>query len=279
MKVTGAEIDPVGPVAAITLSYKDPQTLNPFNVKNIIGLDADSIVSRYYGQHGDSKFYRLSIEQRDLIVRVGLNPRFHLGESYSGLRDQLYKTIAASRNGTVALNFLNGADVVASVKGFVTRVEAAQFERTQEVQLTIRADDPMLRQPTPVEVPLAGQFSNNFLVQDDLSTAPHGLYLQMKVTTATPTLNLTDPFADSWSFVVSPQGGFLVNDVIEVSSEHNNKILQVVRGATTVYLADAILLGSNWPLVFPGENRYAIGLNPNRFTLQKIEHRPTYWGV
>lgn len=154
MKLTSVEIHPENSSNILVLSFRDPRRNNPYNVKTIIGLDADQIVPRFYGVSGNStsKFYELSLENREIIVSVELNPNFTDSESYSDLRDELYKMISSSRTGKVQLQFKNGVEVLAAISGFVSKLESPHFERTQTVQITIKCDEPMLKAVTPVVV-------------------------------------------------------------------------------------------------------------------------------
>lgn len=277
MKLTSVEIHPAGSTNVCVLSFRDPGSANPYNVKAISGLDAEEIVAGYYGGSGTDRFRNLSLRKRDVGVRIGLNPRFDELESYSKLRDDLYKIIASSRTGVVQLQFKNGATVVCAVSGTINRLEAPHFERVQEVQIGIECIDPMLRALTPTIVPVVGLDPSDTVIQEDLSTAPHGFTFSMEVLAdvASFAIGGTDP---DWMFEVVPDGGFLDGDILHLSSEYNVKEVYLVRGATTIYLADKIATGSIWPMLFPGDNNFFIE-NPLSWAWSSISYYPTYWGV
>lgn len=150
MKLTSIEIHPSGSADVAVLSFRDPAFRNEFSIKGITGLDADQIVPRAYKGSGNSKFNTMSLEGREVVIRIGLNPRFDSYESFSGLRDKLYRIISSSRTGKVQLIFKEGSDVIAALTGFVSKMEAPLFEKTQEVQITFTPDEPMLRALEPV---------------------------------------------------------------------------------------------------------------------------------
>lgn len=287
MRITSVELHPDGSSNAAVLSFRNPNRELPYNVRMITGLDADEIVAKYYGVSGSSakKFYTLEVEKRDPVFRIQLTPRFDQDETYSSLRDDLYRMIASSRTGKLAVHFKNGLDVVAALTGFVTKFETNLFEKDQEVQLTLSADDPMLRALVPTDLVVGPLNPDLTTISDPLSTAPHGFKFALTFVTPKASVKMRDPMDDSWSFEVTPVGGFLAGDVLHFSSEKNDKYLYIQRGANKIHLADKITPGSLWPILFPGDNVFkvdgvAVDINQVRnMNWSAISHRPAYWGV
>lgn len=211
-------------------------------------------------------------------MRINLNPRFNLGESYSSLRDDLYKLIASSRTGLVQLQFKNGAAVVAVISGFVTKLESPHFEKNPEVTMTLRCDEPMLKAPTLTNVDVTALDPAATDIVDNLSTAPHGFFFEVSFVGPQASLSISDPNDPDWEFEIIPVGGFLAGDVLHFSSELNNKYLYIVRGVDTIHLADVITSGSVWPILFPKENTLALSGAAN-LDWVSISYYPTYWGV
>lgn len=278
MKLTSVEIHPESSSEVVVLSFRDPASVNKYNVKGITGLDADQIVPKYYGTSSGSKFYDLSLEDRNLVVRIGLNPDFASSQTYSDIRDELYRVISSSRTGRVQLQFKNTTDVVAAISGFISKFEAPQFEKTQEVQLTISCDEPLLKALTPVSVVVAGLNPALFGIIDNLSTAPHGLKMVASINANISSLIITQLGYPDVLFTITPVGGFLNGDVLHFSSEYKDRELYLVRGSATTQLADVIAAGSYWPTMFPGGNSYVFS-HPTNVVLTSITYYPTYWGV
>lgn len=278
MKLTSIEIVPSNSLEKALLSFRDPGSVNPYNVKSIVGLDADAITPRYYKGSGDSSLYELSLENRDIIFKIGLNPNFTENKTYSDLRDDLYRMISSSRTGKVLIQFNNVDETVAQIQGFVSKFEAGLFEVAQEVQITISCDEPMLKSPVQDAVDLEiGPQIKKFVFIDEKSTAPHGFYLQIKPLNPLSSLLIFDEYDDSWSFETIPAGGFLDGDIINLSSEYNNKNLSITRGSATFPIADSITPGSVWPIIFPGHNNF--DTDTDQFEWIKLWYYPTYWGV
>lgn len=280
MRVTSVELHPAGSTAVQVLSFRDPIRGNPYNVKEITGLDADSIVPKYYGGSGNSSdlFYNLMLEKRNIVMRVQLNPVF-AHQTYSDLRDALYKIVASSRTGLVEIQFKNETGIVAVISGWIIKVESPQFTKTPEIALTFQTQDPMLKAPNPVNVVLAGLNPADTNLQDLVSTAPHGFEFVATFIANVASVVMNDPLnPTSWSFGITPAGGFLNGDVLHFSSDPKDKQLYLVRGGVTIYLADKIAAGSMWPIMFPGDNHFALTGAAN-IHWTSITYTPTFWGV
>jgi len=279
MKVTDIELHTASATDFVTLSYRDLKHSNPYNIKNVSGLDAEDIISRYYPASGPFKYYNLALPTRTIVLNVSMNPRFSQGETYSDLREALYKKILYVRQATVSLWFKNGATTVARVYGFIKKIEAPFFEKSPEVTITIECPDPMLKAPAAVNIDVNGLDPNNTLISDFLSTAPHGFWFQMTVLTAGDlTYTWKDPNDANWSFTVTVTSAFQVNDIIQFSSEYGQKRLTLTRSGVTTSLANKIIPGSVWPILFPGDNRIQVS-NPTHLRWGIIQHTPTYWGI
>lgn len=289
MKLTSIELHPENSSQVVALSFRDPGRLNPYNVKSITGLDASGIVPRYYGASGNKRdnFFNLSLDKRELAMVVELNPPFGEDKSYSDLRDDLYKMIASSRTGLVQVQFKKGVDVVAAISGMLMKFEASLFDKTPSVTITIKANEPTLKALAPTVVDVAGLDPAALIFTDDISTAPHGFDMQLNVTAPIETLVIFDPLAVTddllhtplWSFTLAPETGFLIGDIIYFGSDLGNKKLFVGReGVGDIQLADAVVGGSVWPMMFPGENHLKITPSAN-VTIAALSYLHTYWGV
>lgn len=273
MQLTSVEIhSPTGLVTV--LSYRDPKALNPYMIKTITGLDAE-MSPNFFGANDISRFYNLILKKRTVVMQAGLNPDFSTDDSYSDLRDDLYRFIAASRKPKVELQFKKDDVVVAVVSGFITKLETDQFERDQEAKVTVQCDEPFLKSPTLVNMTAPSLAPSNTILQDDVSTAPHGFRFVLDFTGIVTTLTIQNPDA-GYSFTIRPKESFVAGDELHFSSEFDNRYLYRQR-VGQLHLADRIDLRDVWPIIFPGTNTFQ--LNTNRCAWQSIQHYETYWGV
>jgi hypothetical protein len=298
MKITNISLV-AGDSELANLSFRDPSSRNRYVVKGVFGLDADEINSVYYGDSidGMQHFREARLKGRELVFRVALNPKFELGETYASLRDNMYKTIARSRTGLIDVHFNNGGATTAKVSGYVTKLEAALFNRDAEVQLTMKCDPTtsMLRAPERLYVDADTLIASTTL-EDSLSTAPHGFKFQATIGAIAEVFVVSDSaLTPTWQFVVQPgtigaSSGFLVGDVVYFSSEPNDKYFYIIRSSVTYQLVSKIWTGSKWPIMFPGGNDLEFrtldlvgGLVPTTatktYTWTEFSYYPTYWGI
>lgn len=277
MKITSVELSPENSTSTVVLSFKDPRRVNPYNVKAIIGLDADDIFPAFYGSTAFSKFYEFILREREIVVLIELNPSYAAGKTHSDLRDDLYRMISAYRSGIMKIRFKEGASTKAVLSGFVTKFEASHFGEVPEVQLTLTCSDPMLRAPNKIAVDPATLVELSAEVRDDVSTAPHGFDFSVDVLSARSDFIIKDP-NDSWQFRLVPFGGFLAGDKINFSSIERNKYIELSRSGVITPLADVIMSGSIWPIMFPGLNVFSITL-ASAFSYTRLGYYPTYWGI
>jgi hypothetical protein len=245
-------------------------------------LDAEEIIPKYYslGAKSRSRFYDFGLKAREIVIRVTLNPNFRLGETYSDIRDELYRAISANRTGVTMLHFNSSGTTIARIPGQIIKFEVPHFNQLPEVQLTLRCNDPMFRALNPVTwLPPELSTANPIHIPDSASTAPHGFSFQATVKTASPSFTIQDvPSNPDWKFSVVPAGGFLVGDVIYFSSDYSNKYFYMVRGGTTTHLIDVITPQSVWPTIFPGQNDFHF-VDLAKINWNKIEYYEAYWGV
>lgn len=278
MKVTSVEIHPDSGAAPCVLSYRDPKRLNTYNVKTIVGLDADEITPHFYGSVGKT-YYDQILPKKELVIRIELNPRFNMGESYSSLRDTLYRMISSSRTGLVKVQFKDVSIATVQLAGQITKFEASLNSPSPEVQLTIKCVDPMIKAIAPTYVNVSGLDPASTTLVDAESTAPHGFKFVMDVLAPISQFSITGPSPNPWSFTVIPTSNFLAGDVLYFSSEYNNKYIIRKRGTTSTHIADRITANSIWPTMFPVVNNVLVFGTPASLQWSLLLYTKTYWGI
>lgn len=265
---------------SFSLSKSDPTA--QYMVREMTGMDVEELIPKFYGfsLHTKAKFYDFVVKPRTIVTRIVLNPRFNLDESYSDVRDHLYRSISAVRTGVIVMHFNSGGTTVARIFGFITKFEVPYFTPLPEVQLSIRCDDPMFRAINPVVYePVELNIVNPITLSDNLSTAPHGFQFQVTFKSNATSFTIQDaPINPEWVFRVIPNGGFLTGDVLFFSSDHANKYLYIMRGTVQIFLVDKVQPESIWPVMFPGSTTFYF-LDIAAFDWNHLEYSAAYWGV
>lgn len=279
MKVTNAQLYS-GETELASFALGLGETEDRYLIKSMAGIDADSITPRFYamGQSTGLGLFDFGLPPRELVIRIGLNPNFTLDESFSELRDRLYRAISATRTGTIRIQFNSGATAVSQLSGFVIKFEASLFTKTPEAQITMRCDDPFFRGINPVELS-SDDPENPISVADSLSTAPHGFVMNITFSGTADAITVQPTLLDAeWTFTVTPPGGFEVDDILVFSSEPNTKEVYINRGGDIIPIADGISLSSVWPVIFPGVNIFYLSEMPS-VSDWSIQYYPAYWGI
>jgi hypothetical protein len=269
-------------VEIMRLALRMPSYDDKYLAKAIIGLDASEIIPKFYGFGlvNKERFYEYTLPPREIVIRAVLNPNYIINEQYSDLRDEMYRTISSTRSSSVKMVLKNGATSVAQIIGTITKFEVPHFSKVPEIQLTVKCDDPIFHAITHVEV-LHDHLGSTqpFELNDAISTSPHGLNLEVRLLEAQPTFVIQDREYDpNWKFEVAPSGGFLVDDILCISSEMHNKYVYIERGGVETHIADFITFGSLWPIIFPGYNEFFSNYS-GAVEWVSFNYRPAYWGV
>lgn len=282
MRLTSVEIYSPSLEEVVEFSLIGGVTESGYEVRNIFGIDSDEIIPKFYGNSldGSKKFYNFGMKPRDIVMRIVLKPRTRLEETFSDVRDRLYRSISSNRYGITTLYFKSGGTTVAKIDGSITKFETSLFTKLPEVQITIRCNDPMFKGIAPVLFEAADLPSTNPVkIPDSLSTAPHGFCMQATFTGNVASFTIQDVETDpEWKFKITPDGGFLTDDVLYFSSEYSNRYVYIIRSTNTIHLADKIEATSIWPIIFPGQNEFHF-VNIASVDLDSIEYYPSYWGV
>lgn len=272
----------------LTGALRAPGDTDRFLVKAIYGLDADELVPKFYGfgANTGTPFYRFGMKTREIVMRLVLAPNWENSDTYSSVRDQLYRAISKSRNGTVELQLKSTATTVAVISGQIVKFEVPHFNQDPELQITIRCEDPVFRSLTDMEYVDADFDSTGYIsIPDQVSTAPHGFEMQVTfLKDAFTGFTIQDDSTYDWRFHVTAPPNysdkFQLNDVLYFKSEYGKKELWVQRFPAKQNLMEMVSMDSVWPVIFPGDNEFYLPQYLNAdYTIDFIRFKSAYWGV
>lgn len=275
-------------VSFAELSLDKADLTESYIVEKILGLDADTIIPKFYGNYSDDEFYEMSMPPRDVNLKIQLNPQYSEGETPSSLRDALYRAISYSRTGLVHLRLMLGAVQVAYIQGFIKKLESDIFTANPNVEMIVECGFPFLRSPTYTDIAGdPGVTPPNPTLIDSLSTAPHGFVMELQFTATVATSFTIQGKSGTveWPFkILRPDGDpFVSGDRLYLSSERDNKYLYMVPNGSDpgegddVLLVDSIDINPIWPIIFPGENQ--LGFSTSNVLINSLTFKHHYWGV
>lgn len=263
-----------------TFDFEGPKPRNSYILRAVDGLDAEQIIPQFYGQ-GDvsnANFSSLVLQPREVVMRIGLRPNWRVGETPAMLRSNLQRAIASNRKGTVQLRFFDDEVAVGVLEGFITKFNAPTSTKDTDVFITVKCENPLIRSlDVTSQIVAEVDLGEIVVINDPISTAPHGMYLKFTFTGNESEFVIREPGGSpDWSFEIAYS--FLTGDQLYISSDENNKYVYRVRSSVTLHLADKLSIGSTWPLMFPKENSYLVE-NDESLTLNEWYWYDTFWGV
>jgi len=260
-------------------TLRDTTGLSPYIIRNITGVDADEIVPRFSGVGGSSgnKFFNMRLKPRQIAISLILNPNYSIGNTPSTLRDRIYSLISSYKTSKIALGFYKEDVEVAQIYGFISKIESDLNTLMPEVKITFYCEDPYFRRSQRISVNTDSMSKTSPVISDYASSAPHGFRMAITATAPFNTYRIRKTVDFDWSFTVN--FAFNTNDTLYFSSEENDRYVYVNRPSIsqTYNLISNIEIGSEWPIIFPGDNTFNV--NTALYNYEYIQYYPTYWGI
>jgi hypothetical protein len=258
---------------------------NEFYILDIEGLDVEDMEYNQTAYLADAEGNYLSsgdvlYRGRQLVFHLGMNPAA-TGVTYEQLRNRIYRLIHSSPFTGVSVRFngtdSNNASADCAVVGQVKAVEFDRFSPNPTAKLTIDCpNDSAFRSITTYSVTLDTPLVNSLTFTDDKSTAGHGCEVVVTAQAAKTTGNIW--FAGNFALdcEMLPGDGLEIDDVITVTHAYRSKVVKLERSNTTIYIAEAIVPQSVWPLIYPGENAWG---KDSALVWTEITYRASYWSI
>lgn len=252
---------------------------DPFQVTNVNGLGAPELQVELADAHNSGGvFMSRRAQGRQVVIRVGLNPDYKIGQTVGDLRHSLYgllspRTSAADQSMTVSLLLRNVP--VAQTTGYVSRIEIVPFNQTPEAQITIECLGPYLESPEVTsyldDIPDTATWT-----LDNVGLAPTGINFEVTLDVAVPTFTIQILNSDRMDFSYST--GFQVGDRLIVDTNEATRFVGLERSASYIAYLEILSGDSNWLTLYGGSHTFQT-TDPVNFTWDKFEYRTKYWGI
>lgn len=278
----------------VTLGLENVSETQSYILEDVVGLDPDQVGPVYTGSYSGSdstysaKYYDVVSPPRTIGMRIKLNPNIANGETYSSLREALYKLIWKSRTALVEIHLRNNNVVSAMTKGFTTRFEAPLFTSDPYIAITFYCPNGLLTAQNYVTFTHANIYDtlDKYIITDNYSTAPHGFKMTLDVDYDIYSVTVQGLTGyDSYPFKINMD--LDSGSKIYFSSETDNRYLYYTApsSSTKVHIADKIDSNQVWPMLFPGQNNFSIQSVPHAelygdlVPISSLSHKYAYWGV
>lgn len=285
-------VDPVLPgsaddVKVLTLPATDDFE-TPYSLLSISGLGSENmyhVVSPTDAEYLQTTPLRVNhkLGPREMVFLLGLRPEYTNGETPMVLRDRMYRKLFSSPIGELKLRFKVGHEQYRVINARVTKVETNMFVSTPQLQFTVVADLPWFYTENRLQTENVSPASAaHFWVEDQTSTAPHGMDMEFYFMTGSGPIGLLNRLTGE-RFTILPAGGitsFVPGDIVKINSLESERAVSLTRSGTTYNLAAGIQPQSSWPTIYP-ERKVLYELLGGLVFLGKnrVQWPNTYWGL
>lgn len=257
----------------------------PFVCKSAEGLGPPDVTVKMTRTVSERALYQGKTPSfRQVVILVGLQPDWNVGQTPEELRTQLYSLLTPKYGKFVRLEILYQGVVQAYAQGHVSRIVPAFFTKDPAAQITLDCDFAYFLKPAyitqePPQVTVGGL--RGFDVENE-GDAPSGFVLDVILRANVGSgLYLTDD---------DPQGQRI--QIEGVTWNSGDRLLIDTRagtrgiwrgpngGALVSVLNNMNAFVSDWMQLYGGTNRLI--LNTTAFDWNapyKFTHQPAYWGV
>lgn len=264
-------------VAGTVLTLLLDDYTNGFVLEDVQGLDPvkATIVTSKFAKKAGSQFQNSQRENRNLIVKIGLEPDYVL-TSVRSLRWFLYDYFTP--DAVVSLRLYDDDDLVVDISGHVESCDAPLFSKEPQMDVSIICTDPDFIVLDPV-------VEDGFTVSDTTEffinypgTAKTGFEFVLHVdrTLTDFTIYQTEPGGATKQFDFS--ASLVADDELTISTVEGNKFVNLLRGGVTSSVLYGVPSTSSWLELKRGFNNfrvYALGA-PIPFT---ITYTPRHGGL
>lgn len=209
-------------------------------------------------------------QNREIVLRVGLNPDFGIGQTAADLRTTLYGMLTPGYVDNIIINVMDGATILALTTGYVKKLEVVPFNIEPEVQITIACVQQYLQAPYPLYVEPPVKSAPEIV---NVGTAPAGFFMELTFTS-----NITN-----WALVHATGAkmeltyAFLIGDILTIDTRPGSRKILLKRGLVTSNIIYALTPDSIWFLLHGGSNSFTT--TSNAFNWGDVFYLPQYWGV
>lgn len=244
----------------LALSDSGREETDLIQIRNITGLDPvkAAVNTAPFGSVDGAAYIGSSVATRNIVLTLHPNPDWNLW-SFESLRRLLYSYFMPKS--ATRLIFYSDDIQPMSILGIVEDANVNQFSKEPDLQVSIICPDPYFTAVNPTVV--AGQSDPDFnspTIIEYNGDIPAAINVSVsRLTDPAPTsigIQVGDPSISFFKVAASVSS----SSIFQISSQSGNKYIQNVSLSSGVItnLLSKMQSGSSWPVLQPGENKFAV---------------------
>jgi hypothetical protein len=273
--------------STVDLPVEGVSTAGPFVLKSADGLGPPEVdVSIASTTKGGGVYQGRRPQNRQIVIRVGLQPDWDIGQRPEELRTILYSLLTPQYDGKhIKAQILDdGGLVIAEALCEVSRFETAIFTKDPEVQITLDCMGPYLEAPAILyETPaLTANGSNTTFDITNIGTAPAEFWVSFQFSAPTSgnfVLSQTHPSGRSMTVAAT----FVSGAKLTIDTRAGSRGVwrtAAGSGVVTNILSD-LTSSSPWLQLHGGLNTLQVNIPSTNIVWDQggFGYKPAYWGV
>lgn len=218
---------------------------------------------------------------REITLRIGLNPDWGAGITPDDLRSEIYGLLTPPTYADYITLFIFDVrkaypnDTVATTRCWAKRVEPVLFSKDPEVQVVLSCLDPYLEAPSLLSYNAVGR---NTIAINNPGTAPSGMLINAVFSGPASSFEIQGSLGET---ILHVDWNFVNGDILYIDSRPGFEQVRV-NNTSPFYVknvAGALTSGSQWPMLRGGNNYFAgVGSNTN-WSWGAVQYRPLFWGL
>ena len=209
-------------------------------------------------------------QNRQIVLLVGLNPNYTAGEVPADLRTSLYGMLTPGIDDKITVQIVNVEEVVASIIGYVSKMEINPFSDTPEVQITTNTISPYFRSPDELFIEPADKAAPEI---ENVGTAPAGFFMGVAFTADQAGWTLTHVSGKKMEFNFE----FETGDLLEFDTRPGSRGIWVTRASVRYNIIYTLTQDSTWFMLHGGVNTFAT--SSSAFDWGDVFYLPQFWGI
>jgi len=267
-----------GPKAndTVTFRFGIMNNYEPYLVKGITGLEpVTHTVSLADRAEEGAGFQGRRPDNRQIVVQLGFQPDYSLGQTVESLRRFLYPMLVPKLDYSVQVTLLNEEETETwRTWGQVSKTPTNPFTKEPEMQITIDCLGPYWLgkdyvHPTPNS--LSGKLSFDI---DNAGDAPTGWEIVVGITAVKTNFEIFRGDSKAWVLITYP---FALGDQITINTVMGSRALTLLRNGVTTNMLQYFSPNSTYFQMDGGINTF-LPLYTN-YTVKSWKHTPRFLGI
>lgn len=255
-----------------------PKNTDKYFIKSVDGFGPPDRDIAIASTAAGGRFQGVTVQDRELVVLIGLNPDWDSGETPKVLRDNLYTMLNTGYDPKVDVQLMSGLLPVAHEYAYISKFETALFSADPMVQITFKTLNPTFRSLGPISYN-PEDLSESTPDIYNYGTAETGFMFAVAFTGSMSSWYIKQ--AENQNIGMTFKTSFASGDILSVSTIPGQRYVHLKKHRGKVKNSLSILTGdSEWIQLHPGHNHFLMPSKTGNWDWNgKLSFTLHYWGV